>query len=68
MRLVDNSVTQFVGKVTRRRPEVPPEVALFAFIRDLAYATDGAHDMMTLISLGRGDCLAKAELLHWAFH
>lgn len=37
--------------------------ALFAAVRDLPYATNAASDAGTLILLGRGNCLAKADLL-----
>lgn len=32
-------------------------------VRDLPYATDAAHDAPGLLRLGRGDCVAKANLL-----
>ncbi|TDC08061.1 hypothetical protein E1267_11340 [Nonomuraea longispora] len=38
-------------------------IALFLAVRDVPYATDGAHDADTLMTLGRGDCLAKAAYL-----
>lgn len=38
-------------------------MATFEDVRDLPYALDGAHDAGELQRLGRGDCLAKADLL-----
>ncbi|UBU16439.1 transglutaminase domain-containing protein [Nonomuraea gerenzanensis] len=38
-------------------------IALFLAVRDVPYATDGAHDADTLMTLGRGDCLAKSAYL-----
>jgi transglutaminase-like putative cysteine protease len=41
-------------------------VACFYAIRDLPYALDGAHDAHGLLEQGRGDCLAKSELMRLA--
>lgn len=38
-------------------------VGLFTRVRDLPYATDGAHDADSLMRVGRGDCLAKSAYL-----
>ncbi|MEV0623687.1 transglutaminase family protein [Nonomuraea sp. NPDC050404] len=38
-------------------------IALFLAVRNVPYATDGAHDADTLMTLGRGDCLAKSAYL-----
>ncbi|GAA3654690.1 hypothetical protein GCM10022224_017130 [Nonomuraea antimicrobica] len=38
-------------------------IALFLAVRDVPYATDGAHDAETLMVVGRGDCLAKSAYL-----
>ncbi|MFC5828770.1 transglutaminase domain-containing protein [Nonomuraea insulae] len=38
-------------------------IALFLAVRDVPYATDGAHDAETLMTVGRGDCLAKSAYL-----
>jgi transglutaminase-like putative cysteine protease len=46
------------------RPKDPCRlVEAFEAVRDLPYALDGAHDADELIALGRGDCLAKSDLL-----
>ncbi|MER6951891.1 hypothetical protein ABT294_48550 [Nonomuraea sp. NPDC000554] len=34
-------------------------IKLFTLVRDVPYATDGAHDAETLMTVRRGDCLAK---------
>ncbi|MFI7708470.1 transglutaminase domain-containing protein [Nonomuraea sp. NPDC049480] len=39
------------------------QIALFLAVRNLPYATDGAHDAKTLMTVGRGDCLAKSAYL-----
>ncbi|MEV0615658.1 transglutaminase family protein [Nonomuraea sp. NPDC050404] len=36
---------------------------MFLAVRNVPYATDGAHDADTLMTLGRGDCLAKSAYL-----
>ncbi|TMR22480.1 hypothetical protein ETD86_11585 [Nonomuraea turkmeniaca] len=38
-------------------------IALFLTVRNVPYATDGAHDAEALMSVGRGDCLAKSAYL-----
>lgn len=40
---------------------------LFTTVRDVPYATDGAHTAGDLIAVGRGDCLAKSAYLIAAF-
>jgi hypothetical protein len=56
----------FVGQAVARRPQNVPMVACYYAVRDLPYALDGAHDAAELIVQGRGDCLAKSELLRLA--
>ena len=56
----------FVRRAIARRPQSPPVVACFYAVRDLPYALDGAHDADGLLSQGRGDCLAKSELMRLA--
>jgi hypothetical protein len=56
-------IERFVQSATQCHNGAAARVALFRAIRDLPYATDGAHDAVTLVRLGRGDCLAKADLL-----
>ncbi|MBB5781737.1 transglutaminase domain-containing protein [Nonomuraea jabiensis] len=38
-------------------------IALFLAVRNVPYATDGAHDAETLMISGCGDCLAKSAYL-----
>ena len=40
-----------------------PLILAFERVRDLPYAIDGGHDGDELLAMGRGDCLAKADLL-----
>ncbi|WP_170223021.1 transglutaminase domain-containing protein [Nonomuraea turkmeniaca] len=42
-------------------------IALFLAVRNVPYATDGAHDAEALMGVGRGDCLAKAAYLIGGF-
>jgi hypothetical protein len=56
----------FVSAAVQRRREVAPIVACFYAVRDLPYALDGAHDRAGLLLQGRGDCLAKSELMRLA--
>jgi hypothetical protein len=56
----------FVRGAVARRPQSSPVVACFYAVRDLPYALDGAHDADGLHSQGRGDCLAKSELMRLA--
>jgi Transglutaminase-like superfamily len=56
----------FVSAAVTRRREVAPIVACFYAVRDLPYALDGAHDGAGLLLKGRGDCLAKSELMRLA--
>lgn len=42
--------------------------ALFYAVRDLPYATNAASGAADLLRLGRGNCLAKADLLARGFH
>ncbi|MGI5292843.1 hypothetical protein ACQEVF_57365 [Nonomuraea polychroma] len=43
-------------------------IKLFTAVRNILYATDGAHDAQTLMAFGRGDCLAKSAYLVQGFH
>jgi hypothetical protein len=56
----------FVRQAVARRPQSPPVAACFYAVRDLPYALDGAHDADGLLAQGRGDCLAKSELMRLA--
>ena len=56
-------VEAFVRRAVARRPDSMPVVACFCAVRDLPYALDGAHDAGGLLVQGRGDCVAKSELL-----
>jgi transglutaminase-like putative cysteine protease len=48
----------------RQRVDARAErIALFLAVRNVPYATDGAHDAETLMTAGRGDCLAKSAYL-----
>lgn len=40
-----------------------PRSSLFNTVRDMPYATNAAHDALQLLEIGRGNCLAKSELL-----
>jgi transglutaminase-like putative cysteine protease len=59
-------VEAFVGRAVAARPQSMPVVACFYAVRDLPYALDGAHDAAGLLVQGRGDCLAKSELMRLA--
>jgi transglutaminase-like putative cysteine protease len=56
----------FVRQALARRSESLPSVAAWRAVRDLPYALDGAHDAEGLLAVGRGDCLAKSELMKLA--
>jgi hypothetical protein len=56
----------FVARAVARRPQSAPVEACYYAVRDLPYALDGAHDAAGLLVQGRGDCLAKSELLRLA--
>jgi transglutaminase-like putative cysteine protease len=56
----------FIWRAVAYRSQSPPVVACFYAVRDLPYALDGAHDADGLLSQGRGDCLAKSELMRLA--
>ncbi|MEV4571524.1 transglutaminase domain-containing protein [Nonomuraea sp. NPDC049419] len=47
----------------RRVDTCAERIALFLAVRNVPYATDGAHDAETLMTIGRGDCLAKSAYL-----
>jgi len=56
----------FAGHARARFPQLSPAAACFYAVRDMPYALDGAHDATGLLEQGRGDCLAKSELLSLA--
>lgn len=56
----------FLKRAVARRPQNVPMVACYYAVRDLPYALDGAPDAAELLTQGRGDCLAKSELLRLA--
>jgi len=60
--LIETFLKRAVAWCTQR----PPVVACFYAVRDLPYALDGAHDAHGLLQQGRGDCLAKSELMRLA--
>lgn len=57
---------EFVNFMTTVRENRKPEVAAFEAVRNMPYATDAAHDAQELLEKGRGDCLAKSDLLFHA--
>lgn len=57
---------KFVRQALAGRPQSLPVVACFYAVRDLPYALDGAHHAADLALQGRGDCLAKSELMRLA--
>lgn len=57
------ALPEFVADAVSRRPALAPLVACFYAVRDLPYALDGANDAAGLLRQGRGDCLAKSELM-----
>ncbi|HEX3493515.1 MAG TPA: transglutaminase family protein [Streptosporangiaceae bacterium] len=59
-------ISAFAQHARARFPDLPPAVACFFAVRDLPYALDGGHDAAGLLEQGRGDCLAKSELLSLA--
>lgn len=61
----DEAIAAFVERVAAGRTEIGARVALFRAVRDLPYATNGAHDAAGLVEQRRGSCLAKADLLAW---
>jgi transglutaminase-like putative cysteine protease len=61
------TVEGFVDAVAVGRDDRARRVALFLAVRDLPYATDRAYDADGLIAVGRGNCLAKADLLWHGF-
>lgn len=62
-----NTIEGFIDHVAVGRDDRARRVALFLAVRDLPYATDSASDADALIALGRGNCLAKADLLWHGF-
>ncbi|MFJ4342613.1 transglutaminase domain-containing protein [Streptomyces sp. NPDC088915] len=42
---------------------IEDRIRLFERVRAIPYATDGAHDAASLLTEGRGDCVAKADYL-----
>ena len=61
------TVEGFVDAVAVGRDDHARRIALFLAVRDLPYATDCAYDADGLIAVGRGNCLAKADLLWHGF-
>lgn len=59
-------VQAFVADAVGRYTHVAPVVSSFYAVRDLPYALDGAHDGVSLLRHGRGDCLAKSDLMMMA--
>lgn len=56
-------VARFVAVTVGGARGVAARRALFAAVRDPPYATNAAADAAALVRLGRGNCLAKADLL-----
>lgn len=56
-------VARFVRAAARGASGPAARGALFTAVRDLPYATNAAADAAALVRLGRGNCLAKANLL-----
>lgn len=56
-------IQDFAQRAREANPQLSAPVASFYAVRDLPYAINAAHDAAALVELGRGDCLAKAELL-----
>lgn len=63
----DEAITRFLHAAIGRRTGTAARRALFVAVRDLPYATDAASDAAALVRLGRGNCLAKADLLARGF-
>lgn len=61
-------IERFIDGVAVGSDDRARRVALYLTVRDLPYATDGASDAAGLIAMGRGNCLAKADLLWHGFH
>ena len=61
------AVERFIDEVAVGQDDCARRAALFLAVRDLPYATDSASDAAELIALGRGNCLAKADLLSHGF-
>jgi transglutaminase-like putative cysteine protease len=62
-----STLERFVDEVSVGTDDRARRVALFLAVRDLPYATDGASDAGGLVARGRGNCLAKADLLRHGF-
>lgn len=60
-------VAQFVRRCTRTTGEVEARRSLFEAVRDLPYGTDAATDAVALLQQGRGNGLAKADVLQRGF-
>lgn len=60
-------IERFIDEVAVGADDRARRVAVFLAVRDFPYATDGASDAEGLIALGRGNCLAKADLLRHGF-
>ena len=59
----DVPIAQFVAVAAGRARGAAARRAVFTAVRDLPYATNAAADAAALVRLGRGNCLAKADLL-----
>lgn len=55
-------IAQFVAAAVGSACGAAARRAVFTAVRDLPYATNAAADAATLVCLGRGNCLAKADL------
>lgn len=56
-------IARFVQATTCGASGAAARRAVFVAVRDLPYATDAGADAAALVQLGRGNCLAKADLL-----
>lgn len=63
----DDLIVQFVQRATCGVDGRAARCALFTAVRNLPYATNGASDAVELVRMGRGNCLAKADLLLQGF-
>jgi len=57
------AIARFVAAAAGGARDAAARRAVFAAVRDLPYATDAAADAATLVRTGRGNCVAKADLL-----
>jgi transglutaminase-like putative cysteine protease len=59
-------VEEFVADAVRHRSGVAPVVSCLYAVRDLPYVLAGADAGQGLLYHGRGDCLAKSDLMRLA--